>query len=51
MLEGELEQLRHQTGARFKVKLTVLEEIQPWNTSSWRRKEEGWEIIRRRSLT
>lgn len=50
-LEDELEQLRHKAGARFKVKLTVLEEIQPWNTAGWRRKEEDWEIRRPRTLT
>ena len=50
-LEDELETLRHKAGTRFKVKLTVLEEIQPWNTSGWLRKEEDWEIKRPRTLT
>lgn len=50
-LEDQLEQLRHNEGARFKVKLTVLEEIQPWNTADWRRKEEAWETTRPRTLT
>ena len=50
-LEDQLEKLRHSEGARFKVKLTILEEIQPWNTADWRRKEEAWETTRPRTLT
>ena len=49
-LDEELERLRHSAGARFKVKLTALEEIQPWNSSRWRRQEEAWETTRQPSL-
>ena len=49
-LEEELERLRHTAGARFKVKLTALEEIQPWNSSTWLRQEEPWEITKKRTL-
>lgn len=50
-LEDELEQLRQNAGSRFKVKLTVLEEIQPWDSLKWRRKEEPWETTRPHTLT
>ena len=43
MLDERLEQLRQTVGARFKVKLTALEEVQPWRFSRWERREEAWE--------
>lgn len=43
MLDERLEQLRQNIGARFKVKLTALEDVQPWRSSRWARREEEWE--------
>lgn len=43
MLDEKLEQLRGTVGARFKVKLTALEDVQPWRISGWERCEEAWE--------
>lgn len=43
MLQQKLEQMRQTTGARFKVKLTALEDVQPWRSSTWDRCEEAWE--------
>ena len=43
LLDERLEQLRQTVGARFKVKLTALEEVQPWRLSRWKRCEEAWE--------
>lgn len=43
MLDDKLEQLRQTVGARFKVKLTALEDVQPWRSSTWKRREEAWE--------
>ena len=42
-LEEKLEQLRNTVGARFKVKLTALEDVQPLRSSAWKRCEETWE--------
>ena len=39
MLDERLEQLRQTVGARFKVKLTALEDVQPWRSSRWERCE------------
>ncbi len=43
MLDGELEELRRTSGSKFKVKITALEDVQPWCASSWSRCEAGWE--------
>lgn len=49
MMEERLEQLRHTLGAKFKVKLTALEEVQPWRSASWERWEQAWETNPERS--
>jgi hypothetical protein len=51
MLDGKLEHLRQTIGSRFKVKLTVLEDVQPWRFSSWERCEEAWESNGQRVLS
>lgn len=43
MLDGELERLRTTIGSEFKVKITALEEVQPWRASAWERCEAAWE--------
>jgi hypothetical protein len=35
MLDAELEDLRNTSGSKFKVKVTVLEDVQPWRASCW----------------
>jgi hypothetical protein len=50
MLDERLEQLRQSVGARFKVKLTALEDVQPWRSSAWARREESWETNEERVL-
>jgi len=50
MLDEKLEQLRHNVGARFKVKLTALEDVQPWRSSNWERCEQAWETNREKLL-
>jgi hypothetical protein len=42
-LDESLEQLRQTAGARFSVKLTALDDIQPWRASTWERCEAAWE--------
>ncbi|MGA8670766.1 MAG: hypothetical protein WB679_12860 [Terracidiphilus sp.] len=51
MLDGKLEHLRQTIGPRFKVKLTALEDVQPWRFSSWERCEEAWESNGQRVLS
>lgn len=51
MLDEKLEQLRQGIGARFKVKITALEDVQPWRLSSWERLEEVWETNREKLPT
>lgn len=43
MLDQELEHLRHTAGSKFKIKITALEDVQPWRASTWERCEETWE--------
>ena len=43
MLDGNLEHLRQTIGSKFKVKITALEDVQPWRISTWRRCEAAWE--------
>lgn len=50
MLDERLEQLRQTVGARFKVKLTALEDVQPWHFSKWERCEEAWETKEQKPL-
>ena len=50
LLEEKLEQLRQTVGARFKVKLTALEDVQPWRFSRWERREEAWETNKEEKL-
>lgn len=50
-LEQRLEQLRQTVGTRFKVKLTALEDVQPWRISQWERHEEDWETNEDKLLT
>jgi hypothetical protein len=50
VLDEKLEHLRHTAGARFKVKITALEDVQPWRASTWERCEEAWETERHRLL-
>lgn len=47
MLDEELERLRQTAGSKFKVKITALEDVQPWRASSWKRCEETWETAGR----
>jgi hypothetical protein len=50
MLDEKLEHLRQTVGSMFKVKITALEDVQPWRSSSWERREEAWETRGRRVL-
>jgi hypothetical protein len=50
-IEEKLEQMRQTVGARFKVKLTALEDVQPWQSSSWDRREGAWETKGHRVLS
>lgn len=50
MLDGELERLRTTIGSRFKVKITALEDVQPWRATSWERCEAAWETKGQRVL-
>ena len=50
MLDGKLERLRQVIGSKFKVKITALEEVQPWRLSNWERCEAKWERSGRRTL-
>jgi hypothetical protein len=49
-LDGKLEQLRHTIGSKFKVKITALEDVQPWQSSNWERSEAAWETRGHRTL-
>lgn len=51
MLDAKLEHLRQTAGSRFKVKITALEDVQPWRISSWERREEAWETVGSRVLS
>ncbi len=51
MLDEELEHLRQTIGSEFKVKITALEDVQPWRASTWMRCEEAWETAGRKILT
>jgi hypothetical protein len=48
MLDGKLEHLRKTIGSKFKVKITALEDVQPWRASAWERCEGAWETIGQR---
>lgn len=50
MLNGKLEQFRHTNGAKFKVKITALEDVQPWRASTWERCEAARETDGQRIL-
>jgi hypothetical protein len=50
MLDAKLEHLRHTVGSEFKVKITALEDVQPWRASNWTRSEEAWETIGQKAL-
>jgi len=50
LLDAKLEHLRQSAGSRFKVKVTALEDIQPWRASTWERCEEPWETKGQRML-
>src|SRR5450631_217529 len=41
--DAELEKLRQTIGSNFKVKITALEDVRPWRSSSWKRHEAAWE--------
>lgn len=51
MLEEKLEHMRQTLGARFKVKLTALEDVQPSRIANWERHEEPWETVVSRVLS
>lgn len=44
MVDAKLEHLRQAAGSKFKVKITALEDVQPWRASTWKRCEEEWEM-------
>ena len=50
MLDGKLEQFRHINGVKFKIKITALEDVQPWRASAWERCEGAWETDGQRIL-
>ncbi len=50
MLDGKLEHLRQSIGSKFKVKITALEDVQPWRSSTWERCEAAWERTGQRTL-
>ncbi len=50
ILDGKLEELRQSNGPKFKVKITALEDVQPWRTSSWSRSDAEWETNEERNL-
>jgi hypothetical protein len=50
-LDEKLEHMRQTTGSRFKVKITALEDVQPWRSASWERHEEAWETVGVRALS
>lgn len=50
LLDERLEQLRQTVGPRFKVKVTALEDVQPWRISGWKRSEEAWETTEEKLL-
>lgn len=50
MLDGKLEHLRRTIGSKFKVKITALEDVQPWRLSTWERCEAAWERKGQRTL-
>jgi hypothetical protein len=35
VLDAKLEELRSRSGSAFKVKVTALEDVQPWRSSAW----------------
>lgn len=43
MLDEKLEHLRQTIGSKFKVKITALEDVQPWRASTWKPSEAEWE--------
>ena len=49
-LDAKLEHLRQTIGSKFKVKITALEDVQPWRSSSWERCEAAWETKGHRVL-
>jgi hypothetical protein len=49
MLDAKLERLRRTVGSKFKVKITALEDVQPWRAATWNRCEEAWETVGRTS--
>lgn len=50
VLDEKLELLRQNIGSKFKVKVTALEDVQPWRFSTWERCEAAWERKGRRTL-
>lgn len=50
LLDEKLEHLRQTVGSKFKVKITSLEDVQPWRATDWVRSEAAWETIGRRLL-
>ena len=50
LLDAKLEHLRQTAGSKFKVKVTALEDVQPWRSSNWQRCEEAWETKGQRAL-
>ena len=47
-LDGKLEHLRQTIGSKFKVKITALEDVQPWRVFTWKRCEAAWETAGRK---
>lgn len=50
LLDEELEHLRNTIGSKFKVKITALEDVQPWRASNWERCEAAWETSEQQIL-
>ncbi len=50
LLDAKLEHLRQTVGSKFKVKITALEDVQPWRLSTWERCEAAWERNGQRTL-
>jgi hypothetical protein len=48
MLDAKLEDLRRTSGAPFKVKITALEDVQPWRFWTWDRTDADSDTIRGR---
>ena len=48
MLDEKLEELRRRQGCPFKVKITSLEDVQPWRFWTWDRSDGANDIVRGR---